>query len=86
MDGPYAGQAAIRSGVLPTSQTVGWRPTCDHNDDTGTCLVLDPFAGSGTVGAVARRFGRRFVGLDLSAPYLKLAQERIGAETMGMAL
>lgn len=49
-------------------------------------LVLDPFAGSGTVGVVARRFGRRFVGLDLSAPYLALAQERIGAETLGMAL
>ena len=48
--------------------------------------MLDPFCGSGTVGAVARRFSRRFVGLDMSAPYLKLAQERIGAETMGMRL
>jgi DNA modification methylase len=33
--------------------------------------VLDPFCGSGTTGEVARETGRRFVGADLSAPYLR---------------
>lgn len=33
-------------------------------------IVLDPFAGSGTVGAVCRELGRRFIGIDLSAKYL----------------
>ena len=33
-------------------------------------IVLDPFCGSGTVGQVARKHGRRFVGLDLSWTYL----------------
>ena len=42
-------------------------------------IVLDPFCGSGTVGAVALKHGRQFIGLDLSAPYLKLARERIEA-------
>jgi site-specific DNA-methyltransferase (cytosine-N4-specific) len=37
-------------------------------------LVCDPFIGSGTVGAVAERLGRRWVGVDLS--YQELAQER----------
>jgi DNA modification methylase len=37
-------------------------------------LVLDPFVGSGTVVAVAQRFGRRGVGVDLS--YQQLAKER----------
>jgi DNA modification methylase len=37
-------------------------------------LVLDPFLGSGTVGAVAERLGRRWVGTDLS--YQPLAQAR----------
>jgi DNA modification methylase len=37
-------------------------------------LVLDPFIGSGTVGAVAERLGRRWVGTDLS--YHALARER----------
>jgi hypothetical protein len=67
-------------------ETIGWRPTCDHADDTGSCLVLDPFCGSGTVGAVARRFGRRFVGLDLSAPYLQLARQRIDSVPLGMGI
>ncbi len=37
-------------------------------------LVLDPFLGSGTVGAVAERLGRRWVGTDLS--YQHLAKKR----------
>jgi DNA modification methylase len=37
-------------------------------------LVLDPFIGSGTVGAVAERLGRRWVGVDLA--YQELARER----------
>lgn len=49
-------------------------------------LVLDPFCGSGTTGAVAKRLGRDFVGLDMSAEYLGLAQKRIAAITMGMRL
>ena len=42
-------------------------------------LILDPFAGSGTVGAVAVRNQRRFVGIDLNPQYIKLAQKRIAA-------
>lgn len=40
-------------------------------------LVMDPFCGSGTVGVVALRHGRRFVGIDLQEKYLPLAKERI---------
>lgn len=38
--------------------------------------VFDPFIGSGTVGAVAERLGRRWVGLDLNRNYHALARER----------
>ena len=38
--------------------------------------VLDPFMGSGTVGAVAERLGRRWVGLDLNPAYHRLAKQR----------
>lgn len=41
-------------------------------------VVLDPFAGTGTTGAVALAHGRSFVGIELSAAYLELAVERIG--------
>ncbi len=39
-------------------------------------LVFDPFVGSGTVGAVAERLGRRWVGTDLNPAYHELAKER----------
>lgn len=40
-------------------------------------VVLDPFFGSGTTGAVAKRYGRDFIGIDLNARYLEKAKERI---------
>ena len=40
-------------------------------------LVLDPFAGSGTVGVVALRHGRRFLGLELNPDYVAMARRRI---------
>ena len=40
-------------------------------------LVLDPFAGSGTVGKVALRFNRRFVGVDLNPAYVQMARARL---------
>lgn len=44
---------------------------------TGDC-VLDPFSGTGTTGAVAKRLGRRFVGIDLDAKWHGLASDRAG--------
>jgi DNA modification methylase len=41
-------------------------------------MVLDPFTGSGTVGVVALRHGRRFVGLELNPEYVAMARARIG--------
>ena len=38
--------------------------------------VLDPFIGSGTTAAVAKRFGRKFVGFELNPNYLALAEKR----------
>nr|NIO76790.1 site-specific DNA-methyltransferase [Armatimonadota bacterium] len=40
-------------------------------------LVLDPFMGAGTVGLVADRLRRRWVGLELSAEYARMARDRI---------
>src|SRR3954462_6055317 len=37
-------------------------------------LVLDPFCGTGTTGAVAKRLGRRFVGIERDAGYAAAAQ------------
>ena len=42
-------------------------------------LVLDPFCGTGTTGAVARRLHRRFVGIERQADYAAAAEARIAA-------
>jgi modification methylase len=42
-------------------------------------LVLDPFCGTGTTGAVAKRLGRRFVGIERDAAYAGAAEKRIAA-------
>lgn len=40
-------------------------------------LVLDPFLGSGTTAAAAKRLGRRYVGIDVSEEYAKHAKKRL---------
>jgi DNA modification methylase len=40
-------------------------------------VVLDPFAGAGTVGLVANRLGRNFVGVELNPAYREMARERV---------
>jgi len=40
-------------------------------------IILDPFFGTGTTGAAAKRLGRRYIGIEREAAYAKLARERI---------
>ena len=42
-------------------------------------VVLDPFFGSGTTGAVAKRLGRHFVGIEREQAYIDAARARIDA-------
>src|ERR1700746_1013212 len=42
-------------------------------------LVLDPFSGTGTTGAVARRLRRRFIGIEREVEYAAAAEARIAA-------
>lgn len=44
-------------------------------------LVLDPFFGSGTTGAAAKRLGRHFIGLERDKTYIAAAHKRIAAVT-----
>ena len=40
-------------------------------------VVLDPFFGTGTTGAVARRLGRRWIGIEREEAYVRVARQRI---------
>src|SRR4029077_8010286 len=50
-------------------------PGCTQPGD----VVLDPFFGTGTTGAVARRLGRRWIGIERETAYVKVAHERIAS-------
>jgi DNA modification methylase len=49
------------------------KSTCPEN--SGICL--DPFMGSGTVGLVALKNARRFVGIELNPDYISMAMKRL---------
>jgi DNA modification methylase len=83
-----AGSAPTACGICgspwqresPSRSTEGeWRPSCIHKNGAGRCLVLDPFCGSGTTGAVAHRLGRDFLGIDLGRQAASLARHRLNA-------
>ena len=42
--------------------------------------VLDPFFGSGTTGIVAKKLQRKWIGIELNAEYIKIAEKRIEKE------
>jgi len=86
-------EAPLVSGRAPVTDGPGWhdgsyrrldlgfRKRCSCvTDRTVPCLVLDPFAGSGPVLAVARSLGRRFIGIELNPDYVALAHRRSDAE------
>ena len=66
--------------IEPTQRrTVGWTPggDCPETQLPVPCTVLDPFAGIGTTGVVARRLGRSFVGIELAPRFLEEAHRRL---------
>lgn len=70
--------------ILYEKTTTGWKPTCEHAAEPVPCVVLDPFAGSGTMGAVARRLGRSSILIEISEEYVKLIRKRTNASTVAL--
>ncbi|MBA7694040.1 hypothetical protein ES703_102641 [subsurface metagenome] len=68
------GLGEFESGA-PT-ETVGWSD-CGCGEKWIPGIVMDPFCGSGTALRVARRLGRRFIGIDIMPEYLGMAEQRI---------
>lgn len=47
-------------------------------------VVLDPFFGTGTTGAVAKKLGRKYIGIERESGYIKAAQQRLdGIKKLG---
>lgn len=60
--------------------TLGVAPMCRCGAPAGPGTILDPFMGSGTTGAMANRYGRDFIGIELNPQYLEMAERRIRKE------
>lgn len=70
--------ASTEDEFKPWKRIIGdWEIDCEHGVDPVPGVVLDPFSGSGTTGEVALDLGRNYIGLDLNAEYLAVAQQRI---------
>ncbi|MBI2826732.1 MAG: site-specific DNA-methyltransferase [Planctomycetia bacterium] len=55
---------------------------CSNEGD----IVLDPFAGSGTTLAVAKKLGRRWIGIELSPDYARKVEARLAEVEVGQPL
>ncbi len=69
------GLGRVGGHVAVDTQTLGWSD-CGH-DAYRPGTVLDPFLGSGTTAHVARKHGRRCVGIELNETYAQLAARRL---------
>jgi 16S rRNA G966 N2-methylase RsmD len=65
--------------------TLGWQPSCTCNAATAPGIVLDPFAGSGTTGRVAKRLGRRAILIEQNEAYCELAAESLTQQVFDFA-
>jgi DNA modification methylase len=70
----------FRKRLVRLVEGEAWRPNCQCGIDPIPATVIDPFAGSGTTLAVARRLGRRSMGIELSPDYVEMARRRLGFE------
>jgi hypothetical protein len=62
-----------------TVRAVGDLEPCGCEAPTRPGLVLDPFFGSGTVGVVAERHGRDWLGVEINPEYAAIARTRLAA-------
>ena len=79
--GKHGSTSVFSTDVIRPNITTGWQPTCTcQNEGKGRCIVLDPFAGSGTTNLVAQTLGRDSIYIDRSKKYLNMALKRLGLQ------
>lgn len=79
---PSRAQGVGHGRIATSVREIGWEPTCGCpllSPDAPfrvPATVLDPFAGSGTVGVVATALGRDAILVELNPDYAEIARKR----------
>jgi DNA modification methylase len=61
----------------------GYDVKCSCNAGFVPGIALDPFMGSGTVGVVAKKLERSYIGFEINSDYINIATERINSAVYG---
>jgi site-specific DNA-methyltransferase (cytosine-N4-specific) len=85
-DGASLRRGCVKNGerFSSSTQTLCWQRSCKCVAEPVPGVVFDPFMGSGTVGQVAQRLGRKWIGIELNPDYVKLQAQR--TQQLGMEL
>ena len=79
--GSTRAESHIGGGSRNRITTTGWLPSCSCDAPTKPSVVLDCFAGAGTVGLVADRLGRDSILIEISEDYARMAEKRIRGDS-----
>jgi DNA modification methylase len=75
---------SVAGGLHPTQKPVALMEWILERYSSPNDLILDPFCGSGTTCVAAKKLGRRYIGIDISEEYCKIARERLRAVDTGV--
>jgi len=79
----------VSSGMMVSpaeTKTIGWEPGCKSNAEVVPCTVLNPFGGSGTTAAAAKKLQRKGIMYDLSAAYCDLAVNSVRQHVLDLEI
>lgn len=72
----------LESNEHPTQKPVNVMRWILQHYSTPDDIILDPFAGSGTTLVAAKQLGRKYIGIEISPEYCKIAEDRLAQEEL----
>ena len=83
VDATGVSDSSVFNTELIKERVTKWLPSCKCNAGFEPGTVLDPFAGSGTVGVVAKKQGKNAILIEVSPEYVEIIKKRLEIEGSG---